>query len=169
MGNDFKLGDKVTVTNLGKIYTTYEEWARLHGLTGWTWGDKILTPLETQEFTVVARGKHLSTTEIIVAIQASNGRTFIIGESGVTLAPKRYTWEEIKKKPGVYQNTGNANPDSYLVVLSNLDYRSKEETVVLYTDRSAVEVASPAAWEDETFIRRDDQRPKMVFCLTTDG
>lgn len=77
----FKLGDKVVVTNKGKIYSCYDVWALRHGLTKWV----EYNHLDNGDTgTVVAIAPHGAEDTTIVAIEKDN-KQYMVGEQGVEL------------------------------------------------------------------------------------
>lgn len=77
------VGDKVKVVNRGKVYATYEEWAKKHGLSKFK---PRREPDASQVFTVKAKGEHgwpAYNREALLGIVGEEGEEFIIGEGGV--------------------------------------------------------------------------------------
>jgi len=68
--NKFKIGDKVKITNLGGVYSSYEDWAKQYGLLNWQY---YKSPKKFERGYVVAIGKHLSDSCIICAVETHTG------------------------------------------------------------------------------------------------
>lgn len=79
----FNVGDLVFVKNVGSTYSTYSEWLDKYAPEiKENWADRR-SPSTTDQYKVVAKGKHTAWEGMLYAIQDLNGKVFIIGEKGL--------------------------------------------------------------------------------------
>lgn len=79
----FKVNDKVTVVDSGRQYSTYDKWVKIYAsqwMDQWMDCDKCIDT--TEEYTVVAKGKHKDCNKMLYLIQCDD-KVYIIGEQGI--------------------------------------------------------------------------------------
>ena len=96
-----KAGDLVTVINKGKQYSLYDKWAKAVGATKWLSGED----LEDGDFGwIVTIRKHLSDSNILLALIRVRDKEFIIGINGLRLSAncleKQIEFEVMRLKGG---------------------------------------------------------------------
>jgi hypothetical protein len=79
----FKPGDCVRVISNHEIYRNYQDFVKLIDLTRWTYGAH--PEHKSTIFTVILSMKHLTNTDMIVAIQDEEGKLFLFGQDGLEL------------------------------------------------------------------------------------
>ena len=80
----FKIGDKVKVTKLGHIYTSYSDMAIIMGFNIWDW-DRGGELLYGDTGTVINIQKHPTLENVLIGIRTKNGKEYIIDENGLEL------------------------------------------------------------------------------------
>lgn len=140
--NYFKNGDKVVISDNGKIYPVYSRMATLLGATNWT--ERAYTSesnIKDKHGKVINSGKHLGRYDIIYLVELEDSHQILIGEEGLTLV------ESVKNQP--------ISIDEAFAIRQRLI----DSTKGAYSDRSIIQEILLGTYDripDKVVIAKDD-------------
>lgn len=122
----FAIGQQVKISNSGKLFSTYANWAEVQGLDQWTYG---LEPNVDSVFTIVSRGYHPAGYDgkLLYGVKDEHGKQFVMGEDGLTELVKdpvyRYQWVFQRDQNGKFFVTGHLyTQNEFLEFIDDMEF-----------------------------------------------